>query len=216
MIPLQSQGTKLAFETRVPTRYELDNCEHVDMTSKEPWDPRSVVLQSLTQEIPDRIKLEDSSYAYVNPSDEESIIHSMDDTSAELKEKLIAKVTISSTMNEAKAGTDVADRRTLVSEERHSKFNEDTLANRFGISGKKARATLEVTHQKGTRSALLPLSRRYKADRRYKLRRLEDKFATDTFYAKKSLCCPIHAPSYIQQSRDLTLHITCLAVVSLR
>ena len=70
-------------------------------------------------------------------------------------------------MHEARTGEDKPDRRTLISDERHSRFDEDTLANRFGISSKTARETLRVTHQKGTRSALLPLSRRYKADRRY-------------------------------------------------
>ena len=68
---------------------------------------------------------------------------------------------------------------------RNAKFSEDMLSERFGISGKTARETLNATHQNGTRSALLPLSRRYKADRRYQLRRLDGKFATDTFYAKR-------------------------------
>ena len=35
-IPLKSQGTKLIFETTVPTRYELNNCEYIDMRSKAP------------------------------------------------------------------------------------------------------------------------------------------------------------------------------------
>ena len=60
-IPLNSQGTKLVFETRVPTRYELENCEHIDMCSKEVWNPWSVVLQSNSKKIPEKIKLDDDS-----------------------------------------------------------------------------------------------------------------------------------------------------------
>ena len=47
VIPLRSQGTKLAFETRVPTRYELDNCQHVDMTSNEPFHTHQRFLLNL-------------------------------------------------------------------------------------------------------------------------------------------------------------------------
>ena len=46
-----------------------------------------------------------------------------------------------------------------------------------------ARATILATTQRGIRSAILPLSRRYHADRILNLRRLEDHFATDTFFA---------------------------------
>ena len=186
--PLSSQGTKLSFESRVPTRYELNNCEHVDMCSRDPWDPRSVVLQSLSVEMEDNIKLSDGSYAYLDSSDEVSIMHSMDNTTVNLKEKMIKEVRVASTKYEAQVGEDKATTLTMISNERHLKFDENVLAERFGISNRTARATLEATHQNGTRSALLPLSRRYKADRRYQLRRLDGKFATDTFFSKhKSL-----------------------------
>lgn len=184
-IPLKSKGTKLSFETRVPTRYELDNCEHIDMCSSLPWDPKSVVLQEINGEIPERLRLKDDSYAYLDPSDDSSILHSMNSPTVGMKEMMISEVKVSSTTMQEKNGVDKPDRQTLVSRDRHERINEDTLANRFGISSKKARETLKCTLQQGTRSALLPLSRRYKANRRYKLRRLDAKFATDTFYSKK-------------------------------
>eukprot|EP00980_Cylindrotheca_fusiformis_P019419 scaffold6690_cov88-Cylindrotheca_fusiformis.AAC.1 len=64
------------------------------------------------------------------------------------------------------------------------KLTADLLADRFGIGPSRARATLGVTTQRGTRSAILPLARRYKADRYFNLKRLQGKFAMDTFYAK--------------------------------
>ena len=36
-IPLQFHGTKLTFDSRVPTAQELDTCRQVEMTSIVPW-----------------------------------------------------------------------------------------------------------------------------------------------------------------------------------
>ena len=86
------------------------------------------------------------------------------------------------------SGIDVPEYRTFVSSDRHTKVTAEILAERFAIGPKAARATLKATRQSGTRSAILPLGRRYKADRRYQLNHLSGKFATDTFYApQKSL-----------------------------
>mmetsp|Transcript_8019 Transcript_8019/g.11453 ORF Transcript_8019/g.11453 Transcript_8019/m.11453 type:complete len:107 (-) Transcript_8019:895-1215(-) len=48
VIPLSQDGTKLVFESRVPTNHELQHFPHMDMTQSEPWDPRTVKLASLT------------------------------------------------------------------------------------------------------------------------------------------------------------------------
>jgi hypothetical protein len=61
----------------------------------------------------------------------------------------------------------------------------EVLADRFGIGIERARQTLKATTQKGTRSALLPISRRYRADRQFGVKKLNGKFATDTIWAKK-------------------------------
>ena len=42
VIPLQGKGTKLQFDTRVPTREELNDCPHITMTSPLPWDPKNI------------------------------------------------------------------------------------------------------------------------------------------------------------------------------
>ncbi len=43
-IPLQSMGTKLNFRTRVPTALELNDCEHIQMTSPHVRNPTDVVM----------------------------------------------------------------------------------------------------------------------------------------------------------------------------
>eukprot|EP00980_Cylindrotheca_fusiformis_P022891 scaffold9880_cov86-Cylindrotheca_fusiformis.AAC.2 len=142
------QGTKIGFATRVPMKDELENCIHIDMTSKHPWDQRKVHLQEVA----------------LGGEDE------MDEMTRDLKELLISKVNVGYEMQEVQQdvarGIDVPSKRT------------------FGIGPSRARATLGVTTQRGTRSAILPFARRYKADRYFNLKRLQGRFATDTFYAK--------------------------------
>ena len=58
------------------------------------------------------------------------------------------------------------------------------MAERFRIGLEQARATIRATTQKGIRSAIMPLSWRYKTDRFYHTKRLMGKFSTDTVYFK--------------------------------
>ena len=60
----------------------------------------------------------------------------------------------------------------------------EMLADSFGIGLERARQTLKAITQRGTRSALLPIVKRYRADRQFGVKRLNDKFATDTIWAK--------------------------------
>eukprot|EP00980_Cylindrotheca_fusiformis_P017728 scaffold5568_cov59-Cylindrotheca_fusiformis.AAC.1 len=122
------QGTKIGFATRVPTRRELENCVHVDMTSKHPWDPRRVHLEEVVTEKDDAGN------------------EMMDDLMSNLKELLISKVNVecqaSEVQQEVARGTDVPSKRTFVSTDRHMKLTADLLADRFGIGPSRARATL--------------------------------------------------------------------------
>ena len=79
---------------------------------------------------------------------------------------------------------DILTRQTYTSTEGHVNMSAEVLANRFGIGLEKARQTFKATTQRGTRSALLPIIRRYRADRQFGVRRLNRKFATDTIWAK--------------------------------
>jgi hypothetical protein len=46
-IDMQTKGTKVQFETRVPTKHELETCKHIEMTSPKPWEPSQVLLQEV-------------------------------------------------------------------------------------------------------------------------------------------------------------------------
>ena len=84
---------------------------------------------------------------------------------------------------------DVPAFRTFLSKERHPQVNYETLGERWNIGLTQAKQTLNVTTQKGVRSAILPLSRRYRTDRMYYQRKLRNqRFYTDTIFGKcKSL-----------------------------
>ena len=72
--------------------------------------------------------------------------------------------------------TDIPLRHTFISSKRHSRVTAEDLAERWLIGLNQARATMHATTQRGLRSALLPLSRRYRADKILNIRRLDDRY----------------------------------------
>ena len=86
-------------------------------------------------------------------------------------------------------------RRTFMSRERHHTLDAETLAELWNIGLKKTKETMKATTQNGTRSAILPLSRQYRSDGMYNVKRLQGRFATDTFYLKSK---SIYGNTYVQ------------------
>jgi hypothetical protein len=84
---------------------------------------------------------------------------------------------------------DVEPRKIFRSNERHSMISSAQLSERWAIGLNQAKQTIRVTTQRGTRSAILPLSRRYRTDRMYHQKKLRGpKFYTDTLFGRcKSL-----------------------------
>ncbi len=79
-------------------------------------------------------------------------------------------------------------------------MSAEILADRFGIGPKRAQRTLRVTTQRGVRSAILPTSRRYRADRVFGVKRLTGEFASDTAYGKiKSLRGSVVSQIYLHK-----------------
>ena len=113
----------------------------------------------------------DGEYAYLDHSSDTSILHDIDPNLVDLAGRLSNAVT-----------SNIPERRTFVSTDWHTKITKNILADHFGTGPLRARATLKGTLQNGRRSAILPLARRYKADRNFQVRRLAGKWATDTIY----------------------------------
>ena len=196
------KGTKVKFKSRSPTSHELDllaeqRIPSVVMTSPKEWNPSEVLLAKVETEdmkhntVPVRvseISTETSRrYEYTDTTSDESLLHEIDPSLANIYERVISKLNTRrmALINIEMPGYDVEARRTFVSTERHTKVTVDKLADRFCIGPLKAKATMRVTTQRGLRSSLLPLARRYRADRMFGVRRLNGKFATDTLYLKQ-------------------------------
>ena len=181
-IPLHFHGTKLTFNSRVPTKGELDTCRQIEMTSILPWEPHEVHLgQVQRQNTTDtfhrcineigRCSGECPIYHYADVNTDEAILHNMEPILITIGE-LISNMYEPSTL-------DIPIRRTFVSGDRHTRLNANKLAEMWCIGPQRAYATINSTTQHGIRSALLPISRRYRSDRIYNVKRLNSKFATD-------------------------------------
>ena len=70
----------------------------------------------------------------------------------------------------------------FVSTDRHTKLDSLSLSENWRIGPIRAKATLLATTQQFKRSVILPISRRYRADRFFSAKRLEGKFSTDTLW----------------------------------
>ena len=81
------------------------------------------------------------------------------------------------------ANDEIPARRTFVSHARHLKASAKLISDLWRIGLKRSQATVGVTTQRETRSAILPLSRRYRADRVFSMCRLNVRFATDTLFS---------------------------------
>jgi hypothetical protein len=180
-IPLHPVGTKLQFRTRVPTKDELARCEHIDMTSATPWNPSEVVMLQETDQGgsvgPWKRYLSSTltrKYEYVDASSDDALLDSVDPSLVHLGRQLCTHHSVAQ-VDTVYEQRDIPSRRTFVSTERHEKVSAELLADRFGIGTKRAQRTLRVTTQRGVRSAILPISRRYRADWHVRDRRKPDR-----------------------------------------
>lgn len=180
-IPLVTRGTKIFFRSRVPTARELATCEHIPLTATREWNPSEVTMSQLaTQQTPPMFRQNESrigsQWSYLDATNDHAILNEIDPTLVQLRERII------STMNIDENTVDVPTRRTFVSHDRHTRVTADTLAERFLSGPGQAAATLKATLQRGLRSAILPISRRYRADGMYSVKRLMGKFSAHTLW----------------------------------
>ena len=193
VIPLIAKGTKIAFQSRVPTREELRSCTHIEMTSRREWNPHSVVLgeinmrsesaygasiKSVTVSTHPFKTSESIKYQYEGFITSEDMLNDISPSYVQLKELIIGNINIVKPAQE-----DIPARCLFISRERHNKLSAESIAELWCIGLKRAKATLLATTQQETRSALLPISRRYQVDMRYNIKRLNGKFAIDTIYS---------------------------------
>ena len=178
-IPLRTRGTKVAFTTRVPTADELEKNDHVHMTSAHPWNPADVHMVQATHRgggthrtHPTMWKRHiatvnsTNQFEYLDVASDDAYLDSIDPSLVRLGDQLYQRQKrFASQVETMYEQTDTPGRRTFVSDERHMKVTAEMIAEKFSISIPRAQRTLRVTTQRGVRSAILPISRRYRADR---------------------------------------------------
>ena len=186
-IDLAMDGTKVTFKSRAPSQHELNTCDHIDMTSSFRWEPHDVKLGET------RVNVDKAIDDFIGESDR--LLQSIDPSLIMLKEMSTRHIQANSYIDVT--AEDIPARRSFISTDRHKKLTAESISELWGIGKSRAMATIDATTQNGTRSAILPLSRRYRADRRYNLKRLEGDFSTDSLYAEiKSLLGNKYAQIY--------------------
>ena len=197
-LELSRKGTVVYFESRTPTEEELSTCPHVVLTSQIPWDPTKVYFpsnaHSLEEEV-ERIRRVGAVDANMTAPELDTvdeqimgtdrIFHLSGFIRCIAAMKVVHEPTPSpkelvqpSKVDDSELNT--KELNTFQSSERHTDVSPQDLSERWNISIQQATATLKKTTQRFIRSAVLPLSRRYRADRMFKRKTLDGKWATDT------------------------------------
>ena len=199
MDPHREMGiNKEDFTSRYPSDEELCSCWHVLLSGEENWDPSKdhFMISSMEAERYHRFKSTANERVLVIAGvswTAAPMILVQDDVAFHDFDRALAQVSLGMTQ-------DTIDQRLLanvnvklsrygyatITNDRHHGVSPQLLAQKWGIGLEKAKATLKCTTQKVTRSATMPLHRRYRTDlMSQRLRRLSTTWYTDTLFAKE-------------------------------
>ena len=190
---LTMAGTIVYTDTHTPSENELTSCPHVQLTSPKPWDPHTVRFPKPNLSLEDVIvnnRQVSELHSSVNstlPQDDSS--NDTDGHSIFDLHTIQRRISSMSTVFEKiltrddkviPGQTDAPLPPTFQSSERHSDVSPKSLSEKWCISLETARKTLCKTTQSFQRSAVLPLGRRYRADRMFTRKTLAGNWSTDT------------------------------------
>ena len=186
---LRSEGTTIYMDSWTPTTKDLDRYPHVELTSNLPWNPHEVRFPSTDQQTIDEI--EERNISTISRVDTRVIFDVRT-----FNARIMKSQKVFTRMTEGPLSEDqIMGPRIFVSTDRHSNTTPEDLSEIWGISVEQARMTLDSTTQHHVRSAVLPLSRRYRMDRMYEPKRLRCDMASDTMDPR---CPGLHGNRYIQ------------------
>lgn len=177
-IPLGMEGSTCGFVTRCPSLDEMDTCRHFYLSDEEIWDPHTVCFDNGNGE-----RVVSSLHRRTNEVLTNEFDSKMAQISSVYNQNLLAeRLLANAKAKQIQIGATYSDKR-------HHGSDPNLLARKWGIGVQRAKDTLKCTTQQNIRSAILPLTRRYRTDLvSQRLKRLSTRFYTDTIYAKhKSL-----------------------------
>ena len=160
VVPFLMKGTTCYFESRSPDLSEIETCRTFLVSDPDTWDPTSELFRiSAVGRGPMSVSV--SNLSASNLCD--LCLYEFYDFDYLQK-------------------SDIAQIRTS---KRHHGVDANLLSLKWGIGLEKARNTIKYTTQMNVRSALLPLTRRYRTDLlSQRLKRLNTRFYTDTMFSK--------------------------------
>ena len=194
-IPFSSQGTKLYFETRSPTTWELDSLPTVLLTGPR-WSPHDFMMPKGTVsvfstvrsmeniQLCDEFSETDRVLGTVLPALDTRVLAALYSTTVQVHTSTACHGTVTGTATGTDTGT--PGRLTAaITGTRHTKVNPENLARLWNIGIETAKRTLQVTTQQGIRTALHPLHRRYRVDHLHLNRRRLNGTGLRTRYFRK-------------------------------
>ena len=173
-MPLSREGTIIFATTHTPSQKELEQCPHIILSSHHTWTPGDVRFNSVTHSLEEEVERV-RRVKYVKRSSP-----SLQQNSPEIFDlsKISRQLSIMSVGVESK--NDVNELSTFESSDRHTDVTASDLSQRWLIPIATASKTLKETTQIFLRSAILPLTRRYRADRMFSMKTLDGQWSTDT------------------------------------
>jgi len=180
-LAMLTQGASIYFRSWSPSRTDLQAYPHINLTSDIPWNPTDLSFPHHSTGL-DRLELERSnlSIVTVEPHCLESAHESLFDLNV-MNEAIICSIRIATVIHPGPLHQDeIQAPRNFISTKRHTDTTPEDLSELWGISVQQAQMTLHATTQHHVRSALMPLSRRYRVDRMFLPRTLRCIVASDT------------------------------------
>jgi hypothetical protein len=198
----------LGVTTRIPTRQELQTSPHVVLSSEHEWDPQNVRFPKASRAVEEEVARTIGAVRAEEECDYDDVkdatkIQMLD--IGDLSKRLIASAAVTSIPRKAsQVDAEVQDAtglKTFQSQGRHSSVSPEDLGERWQIGLSQAKETLKRTAQRLARSAVMPLARRCRADRRFQTKRLRGMWASDAMDGQvKSLYGNRHAQVFANGS----------------
>jgi len=183
-IPLIASGPNLQFESRVPTDWEISNLPIIEITAPT-WNPADLHMsgpRSTMTRVVDCISTAQRDIWSHSTAPLAAISLALD---SRCVSSLYANAVL---VHGALTGTtnmENAEISATFTSERHSSVNYENLSRKWNIGLETAKRTLQVTTQRGVRTAVHPLHRRYRVDHLHlNRRRLNGDWFTDTLFSK--------------------------------
>ena len=179
-IPLIPYGPNLSFESRVPTDWEMEHLQIIEITApvRNPADLQMSRPHSSFPRVVNCISTA-SRDIWTELATLLSAISPSLDCRCVLSSLYSSKILVHG------APTGTANISAALTSERHSSVNFENLSRKWNIGLETAKCTLQVTTQQGIRTAVHPLHRRYRVDHLHlNRRRLNGDWFTDTLFSK--------------------------------